>query len=58
MPGGQCRVRLRVLNSEMALSVILFRTVLKSGSRLSVVALRATAFERSARSVPLAEGVQ
>ena len=35
-----------------------FRTVLKSGSGLSVAALGAGALQRSARIVPLAEGVQ
>ena len=35
-----------------------FRTVLKSGSGLSVAALWAGALQRSARIVPLAEGVQ
>jgi len=35
-----------------------FRTVLKSGSGLSVAALWAGAFQHSARIVPLAEGVQ
>lgn len=35
-----------------------FRTVLKSGSGLSVAALWACARQRSARIVPLAEGVQ
>ena len=35
-----------------------FRTVLKSGSGLSVAALWAGVLQRSARIVPLAEGVQ
>ena len=52
-----------VCGSESLISKLLcersrFRTVLKSGSGLSVAALWAGALQHSARIVPLAEGVQ
>ena len=51
-------MRLRVSDLEMACERSRFRTVLKSGSGLSVAALRAATFSAPRGMIPLAEGVQ
>jgi hypothetical protein len=57
-PGGDAVCGCESLISKWLCERSRFRTVLKSGSGLSVVALWAGALQRSARIVPLAEGVQ
>jgi hypothetical protein len=57
-PEGDAVCGCESLISKWPYGRLRFRTVLKSGSGLSVAALWAGALQHSARIVPLAEGVQ